>query len=91
MTNDELRGSVSDELHWDPKIDNDAIAVSAADGVVTLRGTVGSLRQKREAKKAAERVYGVARVENQLRVRSGGTSVKRPTLSRPTFAASPRS
>jgi osmotically-inducible protein OsmY len=69
MTNDELRGSVSDELHWDPKIDNDAIAVSAADGVVTLRGTVGSLRQKREAKKAAERVYGVARVENQLQVR----------------------
>jgi osmotically-inducible protein OsmY len=69
MTNQELLSSVSDELHWDPKIDNDAIAVSAQDGVVTLRGTVGSLRQKREAKKAAERVYGVTRVENQLQVR----------------------
>jgi osmotically-inducible protein OsmY len=69
MTNEELRSSVSDELHWDPKIDNDAIAVSAENGAVTLRGTVGSLRQKREAKNAAERVYGVTRVENHLQVR----------------------
>ena len=69
MTNEELTNSVSDELHWDPKIDNDAIAVSAEDGVVTLRGTVGSLRQKREARNAAERVYGVVRVENHLQVR----------------------
>ena len=69
MTNDELRSSVSDEIHYDPKIDNDAIAVSAEDGIVTLRGTVGSLRQKREAKRAAERVYGVIRVESHLQVR----------------------
>jgi len=69
MSNEELTNSVSDELHWDPKIDNDAIAVSAQDGVVTLRGTVGSLRQKREAKNAASRVYGVTRVDNELQVR----------------------
>jgi osmotically-inducible protein OsmY len=69
MSNDKLEGSVSDELLWDPKVDNEAIAVSAADGVVTLRGTVGSLREKREAKAAAERVYGVKMVDNQLQVR----------------------
>ena len=34
---------------------------------VTLRGTVGSFREKREAKKAAERVYGVTDVENELK------------------------
>ena len=39
----------SQELFWDPKVDSGAIAATAADGVVTLRGTVGSFREKREA------------------------------------------
>jgi len=69
MTNDQLELSVADELFWDPKVDNEEIAVSANDGTVTLRGTVGSFRQKREARKAAERVYGVVSVDNQLDVR----------------------
>src|ERR1700742_103398 len=64
-----LEGNVSDELFWDPKVDNVAIAVSANDGTVTLRGTVGSLREKREAQKAAQRVVGVVSVDNQLQVR----------------------
>jgi osmotically-inducible protein OsmY len=66
---DELTAYVSDELFWDPKVDNAEIAVSASDGKITLRGTVGSLHQKREAKKAAQRVYGVTSVDNQLQVR----------------------
>ena len=57
------------ELFWDPKVDNESIAVSADDGKVTLRGTVGSFREKLEAKKAAERVYGVKSVENELEVK----------------------
>src|SRR6478672_4360433 len=65
----DLAADVSDELFWDPKVDNTAIAVSADDGKITLRGTVGSLREKREAKKAAERVFGVISVDNQLQVR----------------------
>ena len=69
MSNDELTSHVTDELFWDPKVDNAAIAVSTDDGVVTLRGTVGSLRQKREAKKDAERVWGVKNVNNDLQVR----------------------
>ena len=69
MSNDELVLAVSDELFWDPKVDNEAIAVSADDGKITLRGTVGSFRQKREAKNAAERVFGVTSVENDLQVR----------------------
>jgi osmotically-inducible protein OsmY len=68
----ELAADVSDELFWDPKLDNSSIAVSASDGTVTLRGTVGSLREKREAKKAAQRVYGVISVENQLKVKLMG-------------------
>jgi osmotically-inducible protein OsmY len=69
MSNDELQRTVTEELIWDPKVDSNAIAVSAEEGVVTLRGTVGSLREKREAKKDAERVYGVKRVRNELDVR----------------------
>src|SRR4029078_5079026 len=69
MSNHELEVNVSAELGWDPKVDNQAIAVSADDGVVTLRGTVGSFRQKREAKQDAQRVYGVKSVENELEVR----------------------
>jgi osmotically-inducible protein OsmY len=64
-----LTADVSDELFWDPKLDSTAIAVSADDGKITMRGTVGSLREKREAKKSAERVFGVISVDNQLQVR----------------------
>jgi osmotically-inducible protein OsmY len=69
MTNETLQRNVTDELVWDPKIDSEAIAVFADDGVVTLRGTVGSFRQKREAQRAAERVRGVTTVNNALDVR----------------------
>jgi osmotically-inducible protein OsmY len=65
----ELATDVTDELFWDPKVDNAAIAVSANDGKITLRGTVGSLREKREARKAAQRVFGVISVDNQLQVK----------------------
>ena len=65
----ELTADISDELFWDPRVDNTAIAVSADGGKITLRGTVGSLREKREAKKAAERVFGVISVDNQVQVK----------------------
>jgi len=69
VSNEDLELNVTDELLWDPKLDSAAIAASADDGVVTLRGTVGSFRQKREAKQDAERVYGVKTVNNELQVR----------------------
>lgn len=67
--NVEVAGDVTDELFWDPRVDATEIAVSADDGRVTLRGTVGSLREKREAKNAAARVFGVVAVSNELQVR----------------------
>jgi osmotically-inducible protein OsmY len=69
MSNQTLEQSVNDELFWDPKVDSEAVAVAADGGTVTLRGTVGSFRQKREAQKAAERVFGVVDVNNLLDVR----------------------
>jgi osmotically-inducible protein OsmY len=69
MTDDELQDWVREELCWDPKVDSAAIAVSASDGEVTLRGTVASFCEKREAQRAAEHVYGVTSVRNELEVR----------------------
>jgi osmotically-inducible protein OsmY len=68
-TDQQLQQDVTDELFWDPKLDSDAIAVSADNGIVTLRGTVGGPREKHEASKAAQRVIGVILVINDLEVR----------------------
>jgi osmotically-inducible protein OsmY len=65
----DLTADVSDELFWDPKLDSTEIAVSADNGKITMRGTVGNLREKREAEKAAQRVFGVISVDNQLQVK----------------------
>jgi osmotically-inducible protein OsmY len=69
MTDQSLINNVTEELFWDPKVDNAAIAVSSDGGKITLRGTVGSFREKQEAKKGAARVYGVKSVNNELEVR----------------------
>jgi osmotically-inducible protein OsmY len=65
----DLASDVSDELYWDPKVNSAAIAIAADDGKITVRGTVGNLREKREAQKAVQRVYGVISVDNQLQVK----------------------
>jgi osmotically-inducible protein OsmY len=69
MTDDDLRRDVAAELCWDPRVDSAAIEVSAASGMVTLRGTVPSLWHKRAGSNAAARVRGVTRVANDLMVR----------------------
>ena len=68
MTDDDLRRAVAAELCWDPRVDSAAIEVSAADGLVTLRGTVASLWHKQAGGNAAARVRGVSLVANGLRV-----------------------
>jgi osmotically-inducible protein OsmY len=68
-TNEELVADVTDELFWDTKVEEGAVAVSADDGKVTLRGTIGNLQEKRQAVKVAERVFGVVSVDNELRVK----------------------
>jgi len=72
VSNDELRFEVEEELFWEPRVDNEAIAVSTDDGDVTLRGTVGSFREKREAANVAKRVYGITKVDNERQPRRRG-------------------
>ena len=67
--NDRLEADVRAELAWDPSIKNPSdIVVRADNGTVMLRGTVGSLHQRRYAADAAKRV-GAIDVDNELEVR----------------------
>ena len=66
--NSNLRSEIEELLAWEPDIDADAIAVLVVDGHETLRGTVGSIQEKRFAERIAARVFGVVAVEDQLDV-----------------------
>jgi osmotically-inducible protein OsmY len=76
MTDEKLQVQVFEELLSDPKLASASIAVAADDGVIVLRGTVETLRQKLEAQRAAERVHGVKKVTNDLEVRLIGPKGK---------------
>jgi osmotically-inducible protein OsmY len=69
----EIRDDVMEELRWEPRIsDPDAIGVAVRDGAVTLTGGVTSYAEKLAAAQAAERVYGVKAVANDLKVKLPG-------------------
>jgi osmotically-inducible protein OsmY len=68
-TDAQVETDVREELFWDSRVDAQEVAVGVHDGVVTLRGTVGSFAQKRAAQGAARRVVGVVDVDNELQVR----------------------
>ena len=65
----EIRDDVINELYWDPQVtEPEAIGVAVRDGAVTLTGHVPSYAEKLAAARAAERVYGVKAVANDLKV-----------------------
>lgn len=70
-----VRSRVVAELGWDPRVDSADITVWVDEGVVTVRGTVGSLRQVREVSRAVRRLYGVTCVRNRLMVRPTGAGL----------------
>ena len=67
--NAQLQRDVLDELLWDPSINPANIEVSAADGAVTLSGTIGSYTEKYTAERDAPRIRGVVSVFDNLEVR----------------------
>jgi osmotically-inducible protein OsmY len=73
-TDAQIRDDVIEELRWDPQIiEPDAIGVAVMDGAVTLTGHVPSFAEKLAATRAAERVYGVKAVANDLKVKLAGS------------------
>lgn len=64
----QLQSDVRTELAWDPSVDDKDINITSEDGVVTLSGTVPTYANRLAAERAAERVYGVSAVANELTV-----------------------
>ena len=66
----QLEDNVKAALARDPRVDHDqAIAVFARAGAVTLRGTVESVRQRQAAVEDAHAVTGVEAVYDELNLR----------------------
>jgi osmotically-inducible protein OsmY len=69
-TNAQITANVRAELDNDPRVRfADEIAIEAFEGLVTLRGTVGSFAQRRAAVADAKRSRGVTDVLDELVVR----------------------
>lgn len=68
-TDESVRASVLHQLDWEPEFDASGIGVAVEEGVVTLTGHVDSFAAKLAAEHAAERVYGVSAVANDLQVK----------------------
>jgi len=67
-SNTELQQQVLDELNYEPSVDASDIGVSAHDGIVSLTGKVKSYAENYAAVRAAQRVYGVRAVTNEMNV-----------------------
>ena len=68
-TDDAIASAVRDTLRFNPRVRASETLVQVHDGVVTLAGTVRSLRTKQAAEQDARHVVGVANVHNLLKVR----------------------
>ncbi len=63
----EIRADVQDQLEWSPFVDEDNIAVTVLEGVVTLSGTVDTWSEREDAEKNAYQ-GGAKDVRNHLAV-----------------------
>jgi len=68
-TDKTIEESVVRELEWDPRVKATRIGVTATDGAVVLSGHVDSYAERVGAVRAAERIYGVRAVADELEVR----------------------
>ena len=75
-TDAQLQTDVMDEIKWEPSTTAAKIGVSAANGVVTLNGTVATYAEKWAVEKAARRVGGVKGVAEEIQVKPSGPHAK---------------
>ena len=71
-TDTQLQNDVMEELKYDPCVTSSEIGVSAANGVVTLNGTVPTYAEKLAAERAAQRVQGVKAIAEEIQVKLKG-------------------
>jgi len=71
-TDAQLQKDVMDEIKWEPSATAAQIGVSAANGVVTLNGTVTTYAEKCAVEQAAQRVHGVKGIAEEITVKLSG-------------------
>ena len=69
--NKELAARVKKALEGAPKVQAAAIDVTAADGKVTLWGTLPTAAERKRAQSVAAKVDGVTSVDNQIKIVKG--------------------
>ncbi len=67
----QLQQDVTDELRYEPSLDEKEIGVNVANGLVALTGRVKTYAEKLAAIRAVERVAGVRGIANELAVVPG--------------------
>jgi osmotically-inducible protein OsmY len=70
MTDLNLRQNILDELEFEPRVHAANIGVAVEKGVVTLTGHVASYAEKLAAETAAQRVYGVRAIAQEIAIRA---------------------
>ena len=75
-TDAQVQKDVMDEIKWEPSATAARIGVSAANGVVTLTGTVATYAEKWAVEKAARRVGGVKGIAEEIQVKLSGPHAK---------------
>ena len=75
-TDAQLQKDVMDEIKWEPSTTAAQIGVSAANGVVTLNGTVATYAEKWAAERATQRVEGVKAIAEEIQIKPFGIHAK---------------
>ena len=71
-TDAQLQKDVMEEIKWEPSTTAAQIGVSAANGVVTLNGTVATYAEKWAVERATQRVEGVKGIAEEITIKLSG-------------------
>jgi len=71
-TDAELRNDIVAELKWEPSVRASQVEVATHGGHVTLSGIVESWAERSAAEHAAQRIFGVKDIANELEVEFSG-------------------
>ena len=75
-TDAQLQKDVMDEIKWEPSTTAAQIGVSAANGVVTLNGTVATYAEKWAVERATQRVQGVKGIAEEITIKLSGAHAR---------------
>jgi len=68
-SDNDIQKDITQEFKWEPRLQDDDLAVGVREGIVTLAGYTRSYTDKVTAERAASRVKGVKAVANDIEVR----------------------